>query len=190
MSRRVRVWYRKAVGAVRVRLWCGAVRPGCQGNAVKARRGMSGFVASRNVVAAQGSRGAFGFGEAMRGNASQGSQGSQGWVRRVLFWRVPAAQVEAVKVRNGGLRMVMSGYRKAVAEWSGWHVPSGPGPVLQGSREKSGMARLGSASHGSARQSWIGKEGVSGQRSARQSGSGEARPVRVCPGNAAQRSQG
>jgi hypothetical protein len=59
MSRRVRVWYRKAV---------------------KARRGMSGFVASRNVVAAQGSRGAFGFGEAMRGNASQSSQGQAGHV--------------------------------------------------------------------------------------------------------------
>jgi len=34
----------------------------------------------------------------------------------------------------------MSSHGKAVAEWSGWHVPSGPGPVLQGSL---GTARRG-----------------------------------------------
>lgn len=119
-------------------MWCGAVRPGCRGKAVKVRCGVEGY---------------------RKASLGVETQGSQGPVRRVADGHVGLSQVKAVWSGWGCVCLVMSSHGKAVAEWSGWHVPSGPGPVLQGSQGASRNGVEGSV-QSSCREAWQSRSGI------------------------------
>ena len=70
--------------------------------------------------------------------------------RRVLFWRV-----QEVEARQS---------------WSGWHVPSGPGPVLQGSHGSVGHVGEGEGVMVNQGSLGTARRGLLGYRKATQSG--------------------